>query len=355
MRLSPDLSLELRLAADEHGLLSVARYRELGGDPRALREACASGLLTRVRLGIYCDSTRWGSLSAREQHVLRVRAALAQVGPEFRAAGTSAAAVWDLPIFGTWPPTVTLLGPYRGGGRSDPGVRRVTAGFETAEPVEHDGVRVTSRARTALQLASAGDFLAGVMATDAVLAAGAPRAELWREFEGAGSRLATRAAARAIEFADGASESPGESAARAAIFLAGFESPELQVEFVDAEGVMRADFAWADRRILGEFDGKQKYERERNGGEDAQSVLWREKLREDRLRRQADAMVRLVWADVMSRERLARVLDAGGVPRRGASHAQPRDPRPDRVPRAALANARDASPPAQVGVGRVGG
>lgn len=355
MRIPPDLSLELALAADEHGLLSVARYRDLGGDPRALRIACAAGALTRVRLGVYCDTGHWRALSPRGQHLVRVRAALAQVGPEFCAAGVSAAAVWDLPILGAWPTTVTLLGPYRGGGRSDPGVRRVTAGFETAETAGVNGVRTTTRARTALQLSARGDFVGGVMAADAVLRSGAPRAELWREFEAAGPRLATRGAARAIEFADVAAESPGESAARAAIHLAGFETPELQVEFVDAEGVMRADFAWASRRILGEFDGKQKYQRETNGGEDPQNVLWREKLREDRLRRQADAVVRLVWADVMSRERLVRALDAGGVPRRTGLSTQPRDSRPNRVPHAARADARDASRSHKRGMGRVGG
>jgi hypothetical protein len=61
-----------------------------------------------------------------------------------------------------------------------------------------------------------------------------------------------------------------------------------------------ADFAWPDHGVLGEFDGKGKYLRDLRPGEGPGEALFREKLREDRLRDLGWVVVRLVWSDLFT-------------------------------------------------------
>ena len=56
-----------------------------------------------------------------------------------------------------------------------------------------------------------------------------------------------------------------------------------------ASSIGIADFYWKECRHLGEFDGKAKYEKYRRPGETAADCVFREKRREDRMRRAAGA------------------------------------------------------------------
>jgi very-short-patch-repair endonuclease len=58
---------------------------------------------------------------------------------------------------------------------------------------------------------------------------------------------------------------------------------------------VRADFFFRRERTVVEADGRIKYRDPYSG--DAASVLWREKLREDRLRDLGLEVVRATWAD----------------------------------------------------------
>ena len=92
---------------------------------------------------------------------------------------------------------------------------------------------------------------------------------------------------------------------------------ELQLEIVGPGGsfVGRVDFAWPCLGIVGEFDGRVKYGRGLEPGRDLADVLWREKLREDRLRDLGWQVVRWVWADLQDpralHERLRRAVERG--------------------------------------------
>ncbi len=80
---------------------------------------------------------------------------------------------------------------------------------------------------------------------------------------------------RAREFADGASESAGESYSRVLIHEYGFVAPELQIRFEGGPGggigirglpgpsrEIRVDFYWEGAGVVGEFDGRVKYGRD---------------------------------------------------------------------------------------------
>ena len=109
----------------------------------------------------------------------------------------------------------------------------------------------------------------------------------------------TPAARRVVAFADGRSESVGESRSRVAIAAAGLPVPMLQWE-VRAPGsgdlIGRVDFGWPGLRTVGEFDGLVKYGY--GYGKDPVDVLVEEKRREDALRAQGLTVVRWTWGEL---------------------------------------------------------
>jgi hypothetical protein len=80
----------------------------------------------------------------------------------------------------------------------------------------------------------------------------------------------------------------------------GIPMPEPQFEIVDRDGrsVARTDFGWESRRTVGEFDGKIKYGRPIGPGKKPEDAVFREKIREDRIRDLGWEVVRWTWADL---------------------------------------------------------
>ena len=121
-------------------------------------------------------------------------------------------------------------------------------------------------------------------------------------------------ARRVIAFADGRSESVGESYSRIVMQRLDLPRPALQHEVFDQNGYLlgRCDFAWLERRTVGEFDGKVKYGRFRRPGESFEDAVYREKLREDAIRDQGWQLVRWTWDDLrqprLIADRLARAF-----------------------------------------------
>ena len=71
---------------------------------------------------------------------------------------------------------------------------------------------------------------------------------------------------------------------------------------------------WSHLDLIGEVDGRLKYGVPAGASSDvAAQVLWREKLREDRLRRVANGVVRWTWDDALKSHGLRRKLTAGGL------------------------------------------
>ncbi len=310
---------------------SVIHTRDLlavGHTAASIRRELRAGRLFRLRRGAYCESALWRSLDPADQHVLRAAVVCSEV-EDAMLCGISAAAVWGMPLIVSWPDEVSLLTRYRGGGTSEPGVRRTVVGARDAPVTSHRGLPLTSPARTAIDLASGLGFRSGVVAMDWLLARGLERDDLFTAISSRTSRRGRAAALAAAEFADAGSESPGESVARAAIFEAGFVVPELQHELRDAEGTMRLDFWWPGVDVAGEFDGRVKYGAGFQEGLEPTDAVWREKRREDRVRRRAAGVVRLVWSDLWDRDLLVSLLEAAGVPRRQLFVTGPRSLRSD--------------------------
>jgi hypothetical protein len=108
------------------------------------------------------------------------------------------------------------------------------------------------------------------------------------------------AARRAITFADAGGHSVGESRSRVAIARARLPAPVLQWEVRRRDGqfIGQVDFGWPQLGTVGEFDGRVKYGKLLRPGEDPAEALFREKQREDALRREDLGVVRWIWRDI---------------------------------------------------------
>ncbi len=179
-----------------------------------------------------------------------------------------------------------------GRSRSDRTVQIHRAALAADDVGELFGLRLTVPARAIVETTCTSSYEVGVVLSDAALRAGmvtseqltrmAKRLEHWP-----GSPAAQAAAA----FADGRSESVGESRLRVLMANEGLPSPKPQVEIHNAAGLLlgRVDFLLLDHLIV-EFDGALKY--------DSSKALVAEKWREDRLRELGYSFARVSWADL---------------------------------------------------------
>jgi len=303
----------------------LSRDRILHGlSANDLAKRVRSGALVRVRHGVYVDGPTWRAMKPWRQYRVRVQAAGETFQKPTIFARHSSASVWDIPFIGQNHP-VRALTLRNDGGRSRAGVSRHFAAREGLEVVKLEGLLVTDRVRTVLDLAAFSPFAEAIAPLDHVLRPDPARqlpALTKDELEAGIGQIYSAAAARriraAIAFADPASASAGESWSRGLIHVAGFEPPILQQRFTDAAGLVGySDFYWKESRIVGEFDGEEKYVKPGflKGRTTSEAVV-EEKKRENRLRSLGFRVERWDWADLAAVGTLERKLAAAGVGRR---------------------------------------
>lgn len=310
-------------------LILAREHVQQGLTPKELAKRCRSSALVRVRHGVYVDGEVWRALQPWEQYRLRVSAAAETFTAPTVFAWHSAASVWGVPTIGQRHP-VHALTLQNGGGRSRAGVRRHYAGPDGLKVFRREGLLVTGRVRTVLDLAAFTPFAQAIVPLDHVLrpdaAQGLPALSkeiLLAGVDGNYTAAAARRIRTAVEFADPRSGSPGESYSRGLMCVAGFQPPELQHEVRDGAGLAGyTDYYWDTARLVGEFDGVEKYLKpEYLRGRTASQAVVDEKERENRIRATGLRVLRWVWADLMEPGRLGQKLAAFGVPRRRARSA----------------------------------
>jgi hypothetical protein len=284
-----------------------------GRDLRAAGTEPTRGGWHQVRNGVWVADHEWRGLTPEHAHAALVHATglcLEREDPVF--AVTSAAAVWGLPRIEQWPDAVRVLvaTEHRGRGSS---LVRPHVGRE-AGTVRRGDIRVTSAARTVVDLARTGTLHTAVAAADHALRHRlCSHDELMAEVGAVPPRARGRNAARLVgALADPLSMSAGESLSRVQMLLLNLPRPELQKEVRDAAGLIGfVDFGWEG--VVGEFDGKVKYRVANDASPaDAGEALWREKQREDRLRRHG-RVARWTWDVALDRARLGARLAEHGI------------------------------------------
>ncbi len=115
---------------------------------------------------------------------------------------------------------------------------------------------------------------------------------------------------RILPFADGRSESPGETRTRQLLRMMGLPSTP-QVVIQDAGFHARVDLLLDEAPVVMEFDGFVKYGRPVRPGEQTPGeVVYAEKLREDRLRSLGFEVVRVTWSNLSDPVALRRRVES---------------------------------------------
>jgi hypothetical protein len=279
-------------------ILRRGRLLADGYSPAELRRDVRTGALFALRRGAYADPAQLpGSPEAR--HVLAVRAAWPALVSDAVISHASAAALFGLPLWGVRLDRVHVTRVRTHGGRVDPRLHVHSAKLTEGEIVVRDGIAVTSPSRTVVDLARSLPFEQAVSMADAALHQQLVVPEELADALGRAARRPGLAAARRVDaFADGLSESPGESRSRVHMRRFGLPEPVLQMPISTRLGTYYVDFGWPQFRAVGEFDGLVKYGRLLRPGQDPGEAVVAEKRREDAIREEGWRVTRWIWLEI---------------------------------------------------------
>ncbi|MGL5851434.1 MAG: type IV toxin-antitoxin system AbiEi family antitoxin domain-containing protein [Phycicoccus sp.] len=287
IRLDPTL---LELAESQHGILTTTQLAAAGLSPPTLVALVRTGTLQHPGRGLYLVASM-----ASDDRVARHRQLVAgafALYPDAVLTSASALLAQDLPVWGADLGRPTILRPVnRSGGVGCFWVRVQRWGRAVIDTPWGPAATV---ADALAQLAVDAGIGPGVACADAALRLGlVTPAAMSEAVDAMGSWPRRCRAVTMNALADGRRESVGESRVGAVLAGAGIAVvPQYEVRDESGALVGRVDFLVEGTRVVIEFDGKVKY-----GSGDA-DVLWREKKREDRLRRLGYVVVRLTWADL---------------------------------------------------------
>lgn len=317
-----------RFPANPDGLIFARDVAAIHGRRDHLSRACQRGDLVRIHHGVYVEAEQWRELKPWQRFTVRSRAA-GLADARVTVSHASALAVHGCPLLVSERPVEALAAGARRGHRT-PHIHYRGTGCPDALTEMIDGVRATTLARSLAEFAARATVGEAVVALDWALQPATRRGEARAtrdEVRAAAEALSLTRGRRRLEFAltfaDERSESAGESYSRVLMAMLGFADPELQqVIALDTGGVARVDFRWPEQRLVGEFDGLDKYRSaELLNGKSAGEVVMDEKRREDAIRRAGDGVVRWEWWHLSEPVRLATLLTAAGVRRRGRAAA----------------------------------
>jgi predicted transcriptional regulator of viral defense system len=153
-------------------VITTAKLEAAGFSDERIRRLVRQGVLLRVGRGVYAPAALVGDMATDPvgENVLRTAGALAVAKPGAVASHHSAATIHGLDLLGRPLLATTLTHrPGAGSGSRRPGVRVHVAALPRGHVTVRSGVRVTSVARTVVDLARISSFRAGVVAADSAL------------------------------------------------------------------------------------------------------------------------------------------------------------------------------------------
>jgi len=272
----------------------------MGYDDRDLARALRAGLLTRIRHGAYVDAGAWAPMDKTERHVARAHAVMLTHNSSAALSHVSGAALHGMSL---WRADLSRIHVTRLAGEASRKQHDVAYHDDPVGVgcVDVGGARVLGASRCAVGAASLVSVESGVVLVDSAYQLGLVSVEdLRREFECMRGWPGTARLQITLRLASPGSDSVGESRARFLFWIQGLPRPQLQYPIFDGTDLVGvADFAWPDLGVVGEFDGRIKYGRLVSASESAGDVIYREKLREDRIREVTGwRVVRLTWSDL---------------------------------------------------------
>lgn len=293
-------------------ILTRGHLESTGWSSGAISRAVVDGDLEWLASGMYTvpdDSKPW------VKYLLRVRAA--SVNRIHVVSHESAAALHDIPFLHPNRVYVHFTTGLDHGG----GIRGGKAGKVHLHPrpllpediTVVDGILVTSRVRTAVDIAMCPDLIRGVCAFDSVrLVRRYPKPEdpepvgvdaLQGCVDRLGGRRGSAFAQRALDLSVNRSGSAGESWSRIDMHNWNLPRPQLQTEHTIDGHQYFADFDWGT--LIGEFDGKDKYG---ETAEERAAALEAEKERQGEFTDSGIEVIRWNWNHLQQTGKLHALL-----------------------------------------------
>jgi hypothetical protein len=275
---------------------------------RSIRAMLKRGLWHRVRHGAYVPTTLWEQLDEVGRYRRLCRAVVLNAKCKVALSHVSALVefgtpFWDLPL------NEVHVTRFDGrAGRREAGVVQHHGTSYVGDLTIRNGLLITSGTRTGLDVSAMTDMERALVVLDGLAHQGETSVEALRQ-RNATMELwpDTLKNELLIEQVDPRSQSVGETRVRRICKIYGLPTPVPQYE-ITRGGILIAelDLAWPEHKVWLEFDGKVKYEKPwRREGDSATDVVWREKKREDRVRRLTGWIcVRVTWADLYEPARL---------------------------------------------------
>ena len=222
----------------------------------------AAGRLTKARL----RSAAWQRLfrdvyacsSVVVTHEVRAGAAALLLLPGAVASGRSAAVLWGVDAARPGD-DVELTLPPGSSTSTVPGIRVRRWALAPEQVTARRGIPVTTPETTAVDLGrTPGPVEESVALVDALVACRATELDAVRAAAAAATGPGCRRARRVVDLADGLAGSPQETRLRLLLHASRLPRPVAQHTVLDAAGrfVARVDFAWPDRRVAVEYEGR---------------------------------------------------------------------------------------------------
>ena len=288
-----------------------------GLSPKMILRLVEQATLVRVSRGFY-------QFTATDEDLAEViHLARAEVCRGAVLALESAALVHGLPLLRAVPDLVEVI--EDGDGRSwRRGLRQIrSAPLPEDQVTLVDGSRLTTRARTVVDLTRLRGLEAGLVSWEAARWQARLAGDLeafdvaaTRAVDLLGRRTGITRARRALECASAWSQSPMETRSLVAISALALPTPVQQFEVRNERNEVLgiADFAWPELGVLGEYDGEGKYLELAHRDESPMEVLRREKRRQESM--EADGWVFARWGkQEVARPRLlyGRIVSAFSI------------------------------------------
>ncbi|SEE67919.1 Transcriptional regulator, AbiEi antitoxin, Type IV TA system [Arthrobacter alpinus] len=240
-----------------------SQLRDAGFDDRAVQRLVAGTVLIRVRQGAYIRGSYWSQPSndARDRTTIFMHAfgtPTSSLGG-FVYSHTSAARLHRLNLWKahTLVHVTQTRTPSSTG--SDSGKLIHMAVLPSSDITQVDNMRATSLERTVVDCCLTMPHKQALILTDHVLQLGTSMDKLLEAASKLGRHRGVKTLRKVLAYADGRSESPGETLTRDLLRELLIEAPTLQYWITTRQGRHRVDFAWVNKRAVLEFDGKGNY------------------------------------------------------------------------------------------------
>lgn len=290
-----------------------------GGCPdREIAQLLRAGVLRRLRRGAYTSGTAYDAADAAGRHALLARAVAMQAQTEVVLSHTSAVAFHGGPVWDVSTDLVHVTRTDGRAGRREAGVCQHHGVLLDGDVTQRAGLEVTSPTRTGIDVttcvSSEGSL---VVVNDLLHRRLTTLTQLRDRYATMARNPHTLRTEIVLRLADPRMESVGESRTYWMFYRFGLPAPTPQYEVTGARGAVlaRLDFAWPDRGVWLEFDGRVKYTRHLKQGESVVDAVIREKERESRIAELTGwRCIRLTWPDLERPEvTAARVASLLGV------------------------------------------